>query len=272
MIKDAATFCADCGAAIQSSTAARTHGLCMLCWKGEPHSEPPVKAAAPCPVCGKQGEPWGDRDAWCAACQAYYVLPCGTEPGGAVRELGTADPDERSFFRRIIEPYFLSFDRVTVEPAGRGLRIVWRTHSVFLLLLFVLAAYIGCRFIAIAWAQPAPGLLLALAAWSLLVYKLLANIVNRVTITAGGGRLSYSFGPLPHPGNISVDAASVRGLQWKIESSRGCGTFASYAVYAVIGSRTKLLLRNVPHGHAQVIAHAIAYAIQGKGVVGGAAS
>ena len=264
MIRDTGIFCADCGVAIQPSTAARTHGLCMPCkWKREPVSEPPVEAAVPCPVCGKQGKPWGDRDASCAACQAYYVLLCKTAPGGDVRELGTANPDERSFFRRFIEPYFLSFDRVTVEPAGRGLRIVWRTHSIFLLMLFVLAACIGYHLIAAAWGQPAPGLLLALAAWSLLAYKLLASIVNSVTITAEAGRLSYSFGPLPHSGNISVDAALVRGLQWQIESSRGCGTFASYAVYAVFGRRTKvLLLRNVPHGEAQVIAHAIAHAIQ----------
>lgn len=249
--------CAGCGVGIRPATAQRTEGFCMPCfhYKRSP-PPPPAEPAPPCPLCEKPGvfASAHSGHGFCEGCQMYYPLP-GIAPGRAPLEDLDPQPGERpSTFDRLVRPYLLAFNQVRAERVEGGFRLAWRSPSLLVLGLLAFFGYWECRFL-----TDGPDLWSVSLIWGVPTYFLLANAVNRVTITAAGGRLSYRFGPLPYPGNLDVAASEVKGFPWDLYTSTGCGTFAPYFVYAALrGWRKKtLLVANVPHSGAESIARAL---------------
>lgn len=248
--------CADCGAAIQAATARRTDGRCMPCDSKRAPPPPPPPAAPPCPLCETPGDFSSTHSGhgFCQSCQTYYALP-GIDSGRAPLEgLGPKPGERPSAFDRLIRPYLLAFNQVRAERVDDGFRLVWRTPSLIVLGLLAYFAYWECRFL-----NDGPDLWSVSLVWGIPTYLLLANAVNRVTVTASGGRFSYRFGPLPYPGNFDVTAAAVKGFPWDLYAPHGCGTFAPHFVYAALRGRKKkaLLVGNVPHSGAESIACAL---------------
>lgn len=81
-----------------------------------------------------------------------------------------------------------------------------------------------------------------------LSYSTVAGFLNRTIVAIGSGEITIRQGPVPWPGNRTVNGADIRQLfrEETFTSSRG-GRRASYHVCAVTSEKRKLrLLGNVP--------------------------
>jgi hypothetical protein len=143
--------------------------------------------------------------------------------------------------------------RFEVQPGHSELRIVWtwRSPKFYALLGFALfwdffvLVWMGGVFSAGAGVMGLFGLLHAAVGVGL-TYYCLGGLLNRTTIEAGHGRLSFQSGPLPYlRKNLELPARELKQLYAEEREHHGKnGTTYSYAVNAVLrdGRKQPLLV------------------------------
>lgn len=191
-----------------------------------------------CPSCGAARQPGLDS---CPFCRAAYP-PIETE----------AEP---------LRPEVPQPSGVTVEDRGSELQIVHRWFSpLFLFLAVFCVIWFGFLLFwyGMVFTVGAPLLfalfpLLHLGVGVGLAYYTLCGFVNRTTVLVGSGDLSIAHGPLPWPGNRTIDAKDVRQLYCSERVHRGKnGSHTSYELNALTsdGRKLKLLSGLSEHDHA----------------------
>jgi hypothetical protein len=142
-------------------------------------------------------------------------------------------------------------ENLSIEHRNDGLTLSYRWFSgkfIFLALFCLFWDGFLVFWYGIAFSQDAPWIMLVfpllhLSAGVFLTYYTIAGIYNRTIITVGQGKLSIQHGPLPWPGNRTLQGSEINQLYPEEVIARGRnGPQISYRLSAVSNDNKKIKL------------------------------
>jgi hypothetical protein len=140
---------------------------------------------------------------------------------------------------------------VAMDDLGGRLRLVRRWFQwPILMLLFFCVAWDGFLvfWYSIAFTQKAPWIMVVfpvvhVAVGIAMTYGVLCGFFNRTVIEVEGGRFTIQHGPLPWPGNRTIDTADLKQLycRQRVRNTRN-GTSETYELHAQLADGKQLKL------------------------------